>query len=605
VSALEAAELGAPRLAPPKSVATTEEAWLERQCRMIGARAGLVAVRAAESMQVVAAWPAVEAAVPLGGMIARASEEQSGIYVRLPGESAPPAWAIALPVLAADRVRAVAAMIVRCEEGAALLAVMRQLEWGAAGLHLVLALRENRENQDRADSLGDGLETLSHMLAEPDFDAAALALVTEMANRFGAERVSYGTVRREVAHLCAISHSGQFGRKMTLVRQIEAAMQEALDQQCVVVAAPAADAGDALVSRAARALAEQGGGAVASMPLMLAGKAVGVLTVETGQREVPPPAVLGRIESLATIAAAALHDKAYRAKPLASKIGMALGDAFGQIVGTRHATAKLATVTAAAILAFLVLAKTEYRLASEATLTSLSQQLITAPFAGYIGAAPVRAGDRVAAGDVLATLDDRDLQLERLRLLGELARTEGQHQRAVADRDRARVGIHAAEREQYLAQLSLMSQQLQRASLRAPFDGLVVSGDLSQRLGAAVERGEVLFAIAPVDSYRLDLRIRESRIGDVQVGQRGVLLLSARPGDRIGFTINRLTPRVVATEGQTYFVAEASLDGAVTQELQPGMQGVGRIMAGEVSYWRIWTRDLLDWLRLMAWSWRP
>ena len=39
------------------------------------------------------------------------------------------------------------------------------------------------------------------------------------------------------------------------------------------------------------------------------------------------------------------------------------------------------------------------------------------------------------------------------------------------------------------AELDLVLGRIERATLAAPFDGLIVSGDLSQRLGAAVRRG--------------------------------------------------------------------------------------------------------------------
>jgi multidrug resistance efflux pump len=47
------------------------------------------------------------------------------------------------------------------------------------------------------------------------------------------------------------------------------------------------------------------------------------------------------------------------------------------------------------------------------------QRAAVAPFQGYVADAPVRAGQTVAAGDLLATLDDRDLALERVRWASE------------------------------------------------------------------------------------------------------------------------------------------------------------------------------------------
>jgi hypothetical protein len=35
------------------------------------------------------------------------------------------------------------------------------------------------------------------------------------------------------------------------------------------------------------------------------------------------------------------------------------------------------------------------------------------------------------------------------------------------------------------------------------------------------------------------------------------------------------------------------------------MEGVGKIMAGRRKLAWIWTHDMIDWVRLKAWSWWP
>jgi hypothetical protein len=118
-----------------------------------------------------------------------------------------------------------------------------------------------------------------------------------------------------------------------------------------------------------------------------------------------------------------------------------------------------------------------------------------------------------------------------------------------------------------------------------------------------VQKGEVLFAVAPTDEYRVDLQVRESRIADVQLGMRGTLFLSARPDRGLPFSVHRLTPRVVAEDGRSHFVVEALLDEAPDSGLQPGMQGIGKVEIGQAGLAAIWSRDLREWLRLLVWSW--
>jgi len=230
------------------------------------------------------------------------------------------------------------------------------------------------------------------------------------------------------------------------------------------------------------------------------------------------------------------------------------------------------------------------------------QRVVAAPFNGFIDEAPARAGDSVDQGALLVRLDDRDLRLERIKWLSERARLQKQSQDARARRQRAEVTIIESQIAQSTAELQLVESRLARTHLSAPFDGLIVSGDLSQRLGGAVQQGEVLFEIAPLQAYRLILQVEESRIADVQLKQQGQLVLTALPDQHYPFQIEKITPVASAADGLNRFRVEARLlEGA--QTLRPGMKGIGKISIDERRIISIWTRNLREWLALQYWRW--
>ena len=105
---------------------------------------------------------------------------------------------------------------------------------------------------------------------------------------------------------------------------------------------------------------------------------------------------------------------------------------------------------------------------------------------------------------------------------------------------------------------------------------MVVTGDLSQSLGSPVERGKVLFEVAPLDAYRVVLQVDERDIADVAVGQHGELLLAAAPDRPLAFTVEKITPVSTAREGRNYFRVEAQAR-ADPGPPAPGMEGVGKI----------------------------
>jgi multidrug resistance efflux pump len=140
--------------------------------------------------------------------------------------------------------------------------------------------------------------------------------------------------------------------------------------------------------------------------------------------------------------------------------------------------------------------------------------------------------------------------------------------------------------------------------VRSAIDGIVVTGDLSQSLRAPVERGQVLFEVAPLDAFRVVLQVDERSIADVRVGQAGRLVLSGALSEELPFQVAKITPVSTAKEGRNYFRVEATL-ARTPDRLRPGMEGVGKIAIDHRRLAWIWTHEVLDWVRLTLWSWLP
>lgn len=164
--------------------------------------------------------------------------------------------------------------------------------------------------------------------------------------------------------------------------------------------------------------------------------------------------------------------------------------------------------------------------------------------------------------------------------------------------------LAAAQANQSRAQMDLAVSKLDRVAVTAPFDGIVVKGDLSQQLGSPLEQGKVLFELAPLDSWRVVLKVDERDVGYVRAGAAGELVLASLPGTAWPFTVKKVTPVSVAEEGRNYFRVEAEL-GDKAPKLSPNMEGVGKVSAGERSLLWVWTRPLIDWARLAWWKLMP
>jgi multidrug resistance efflux pump len=274
------------------------------------------------------------------------------------------------------------------------------------------------------------------------------------------------------------------------------------------------------------------------------------------------------------------------------------------VLGPRRLSWKLLALFLLGLAVAAATVQGPFRVNADAIVRGTVVRAAVAPFNGYIESARVRAGDRVAAGDELARLDDADLVLERLRWTSELDRLKAEQREASAKGERAQVAFLDAQIDQADANLALTRTQLERTRITSSIDGLIVSGDLSQRLGAPVQPGEVLFEVAPLDAFRLDIFVDERDMRYVAPEQLGRLTLTGRPEDPLRFEVTRITPVAEVRDGVNTFRVEAAL-ATLAEGVRPGMEGVAKIDAGrELMVW-VWSRRLIDWLRETAWTWQP
>ena len=346
-----------------------------------------------------------------------------------------------------------------------------------------------------------------------------------------------------------------------------------------------------------------GNGAACSIPLVCAGRIAGAITLE---RAAPAFAAreIALCEDAASFAGPLLELKRDAVLPWWRHLGRALARRAALLREPGHTGTRLAAAVVVAALAAATLLPLDYRVSAPARIEGSVQRVIAAPADGFLQRANVRAGDSVREGQVLAELAGEDLLLEQRRRASELRQHENAYKGAMARSDRGQMVIHQARAGEAQAMLELIESQLARAHIVAPFDGVVIKGDLTQNLGAPVQRGEVLLTISPADGFRLIVEVDEADIGAIRPGQGGRLVLAATPDQSVALKVLRVIPLAVSAEARNYFEVEATLESA-GQALRPGLRGVAKIDAGEHSMLWLVTHRALDWLRLAWWTVAP
>lgn len=480
--------------------------------------------------------------------------------------------------------------------------ILQRLRWGMGVLESWVLQQADTVHQETADRLMQVVNCVAKALQQGRYQDVAMTLMTDLAVRLDCDRVSFGLRRSGRTRMQAMSHSTRMARDMNLMRCVAEAMDEAIDQHGTLHYPD--DTQRPVQLHAHRQLARDfGNGHVVTVPWHPDERAQGAMTFERPDNKPFRAADIELCQSLALLVGRILYQRHQQERPLWQRWRDGLYRESGRLLGARHIGRKLLALLVLAVVVFGSLAHGIFRVHAPVVVQGVIQRSLTVPFDGYLSTAMHRAGDVVEQGTVLATLDTRDFELEALRINNMLVQYQKQADEAVAREDRAAAAIALAQAQQAQAQADFYSTQLSRAVVRAPFDGILVSGDLSQQLGEAVKRGQELFKISPMDDYQLWLNVDNRDIAQIREGQPGEVVLASRPNQPLPFSVLRVVPLAQVEDGKSVFRVEASMTQDHPVLLRPGMEGIGKVDIDDRRLIWIWTRGFTDWVRLQWWRW--
>ncbi len=574
-------------------------AWLDHLDQgQVNASRSMVLLRGEhDDLQLTALRPPGAAVDDLSPLLARASTTLEPACMPLKA-----GLLLTVPLLWAGQLRGLVALQFATREQAE--AAQALVRWGSGWLLALLVRLAADKDQAALAEARRLLELMAGVFAEADFAGASLAAANRLALLWGASSVAMGWVQTERTVVIARTNAAENDPRANLIGQLAAAMDEALDLrqtvQCMAGKLPEPHQ-PKLPQHRALARETQAEATVSAL-LFDEGVAVGVVLIE---RDLPLSAAeLDRLDTQCMMLAPLLAQKRAADRSLWQHARASSQAALHRLGDGSAMGWKLAGGVAALLLLLAALVPVPLRITSPAVVEGEIQRSIAAPFQGFVSTAVARAGDVVRAGQLLATLEDKDLLLDQSRWSADLELASRKEREAMAVGNRVDLRLAAAQANQARAQLDLVQQKLSRVQIVAPFDGVVVRGDLSQSLGSPVEQGKVLFELAPLDAWRVILKVDERDVSHVRLNQTGLLMLSGLSGTQQDFSVSRITSIATAEEGRNYFRVEAGLNQH-DLKLRPGMEGVAKIDAGSGSALWVWTRRLTDWLRLTLWEWSP
>lgn len=450
-----------------------------------------------------------------------------------------------------------------------------------------------------AAKAGSVLDLLVLLDGQKKFLAMAMTLVNELAGRHHAERVSVGWEERGYLKVKAISHTDRFVGKMEIVNQIEAAMEEAFDQD-EEITWPALD-GETLITRDHGKFADANGVKhLCSVPLRVEGVVRGVVTLERNAEPFLDDEI--RLLRLACdLAAGRLADLHRRDRWFGARWAEAGRERLQRLVGPEHTWAKVFVIAGALALAVLVFGRMNYRVEAPFLLRTDNVAYLSAPYSGFIAEVDAEVGQTFGGGRRLLSLDTRDLLLEEAAAAADLSRYRREEEKARASNELAEMRISQAQAEQARVRLELARHRLAQAEIKSPFDAYVIEGDLKKRLGAPVKQGDILFKVARLDRLYVECKVNERDIHEVKLDAPVAIAFASQPKHTFAARVRLIEPVATTTDKENVFIVRCELVDAPADWWRPGMAGVTKISAGPRTIGWILFHRTIDFLRLLFW----
>ncbi len=431
------------------------------------------------------------------------------------------------------------------------------------------------------------------------FLPAALAFCNGIATRFRCDRASLGWLEGGYIRLRTMSRTEQFDRQMAAAQALEKVMEECVDQDEEILW-PAPE-GMTTVARDHEAFAvDQKTGNLASIPLRLDGKVVAVLTCERQESAFTPEELqqirLGCDQVVRRLSELKHHDRWFGARWQAQS-----REWFGDWLGPEHTWSKVSAILIVLLLAALFLVRVTYRVEGNFILRSDEAAYLTAPFEGYIEQVFVRPGDVVTNGEPLLALNRGELLLQQAAALADLTRYQRQAEKDRAGNNIADMRIDDAQARQSQAQLDLVRYRLDHAVIRAGFNGVVVEGDLRERIGSPVKQGDALFKVARIDTLYAEADIKESDVQRILGKSKGEIAFVTQPKFTYPVTIQTIEPAAATKKDGNVFLVRLTPVNGVVSWWRPGMTGLCKLSTDKESLFWILTHRTVDFLRMKLW----
>ena len=501
-------------------------------------------------------------------------------------------------------------------------------------------LRQLADSQSLWRELEQVVQELHRSL---DLQQTAYAVVNEGRRMIGCDRVSLALAYGSKCRVEAVSGLDSIDRRATEVQRL-AKLATAVLQTREPLWSEAGQADlPAQIEQPLQAYVDQSHARlVAVLPLVppqseqlggrsMQGQPIGALIVEQLRDARAGETLRTRSALVAQHSAAALSNAIEHNSVFLLPLWKQLGKATWLVRGRTLPKTLLVLALVIGGITALAVVPTEFEVAARGKLQPAQRREVFAPLDGVVASVPVRHGQIVESGAVLAELSSTDIELELASLIGRQTTIQERLaalQRAMLDTrsgsgrltpsEENRLGGEMLELRQEAEnierELTLVRQKQQQLTIIARERGQVVTWKVEDvLLYRPVQRGQGLLALANPDGpWELELYLPERRLKHVQVGATNVgapdvtFTLASHLGQTFHGRVVEIeqAAEVRGEEGNTVLVRVA-VERSELPPLHDQTTVTAKLHCGRTSLGYAWFCDLIETVQSKVLFWLP
>jgi len=269
---------------------------------------------------------------------------------------------------------------------------------------------------------------------------------------------------------------------------------------------------------------------------------------------------------------------------------------------------------AAVILLLLLIPPVPSRVSTDLVLEPGKETRVRAEVSGQVRRVLVHPGDLVNSGQLMAVLENPEIQANAAALVAQLSLASSNLRSQQDPSDRAKAAQTARERLRLQEELSVAQKKVDAFEIRAPFEGVVTTPGVEQKVGEFIFAGDEFCHVVSRNTMKARILVRDWELEEVRPNASVRLKLVPFPFRTYLGHIERILPAAASDQpvadtqklvrlGQdltNYFAVVMEFpnpDGS----LREGMTGTSKISAQ--SYPLAWHagRSTWRWLRSQVW----